>query len=272
MIGRTNTSGTINEPSYEQIINYTMLYDGSLGDATENQCVDITGGYSKQINSDYAEDTVIFNDNNIYCKADRPSGTTKNYLSRFSSNSLINLENYNKIGVLAKATLESYNYAHCSIEISTAKIGGTRIIQIANNTIVQNNSLNGTKYIYCGNVSELETKDGYFCAQVLSMNGAGASNLAELNIYSAFLTKPDDWQTLASKANMTVNSINDILTNSNTLLSHKEAVEYMIYNCTGDFMASAIQSETFLTALNNSDYKTKIQANKHWNKFLNMVA
>ena len=55
------------------------------------------------------------------------------------------------------------------------------------------------------------------------------------------------------------------------LLSNEKTVEFMIKQCTGDFMVSAIQNQTFLTALNNSPFKEKIMANEHWAKFLNMV-
>ena len=56
------------------------------------------------------------------------------------------------------------------------------------------------------------------------------------------------------------------------ILNNKKAVEYMIYNCTGTFMLAFINSSTALTALNNSVYKTLIQANEHWSKFLTFVA
>ena len=271
-LGKSGGGGGSDTPTYEQLVNYTMLYDGSLGDATENQCVDITGGYSKQINSDYIEDTVIFNDNNIYCKAKRLANTPKNYLARISTNSLINLNGYKKIGVLAKITLELYDYSRSSLELATAKIGNVALFKFGDYTVVQENSANGIKHIYSGDISELETKNVYFCAQAFSMNSTVTNNLSEVEMYYAFLVKNDDWKTLASKADITASSIDDILINSETLLSNKDAVEFMIYQCTGDFMASAIQSNTFLTALNNSEFKTIILANKHWNKFLNMVA
>ena len=82
----------------------------------------------------------------------------------------------------------------------------------------------------------------------------------------------DDWTTLASLAGVEATTIEELLLNSGLLLSNKKAVEYMMYNCTGDFMANAVVSETFLTALNNSQYKTLIMANEHWSKFLSMVA
>ena len=65
--------------------------------------------------------------------------------------------------------------------------------------------------------------------------------------------------------------MNELLENSSMILINEKAVEFMIKQCTGEFMASAISSEVFLTALNNSPYKDKIYANEHWSKFLNFV-
>lgn len=98
------------------------------------------------------------------------------------------------------------------------------------------------------------------------------SATASVSIHGVLLTKQDDYATLAKKAGITASSIDDVLSASETLLSNKSAVNYMIYNCTGDFMVSAIQSSTFLTALNSSPYKELVYANEHWAKFLAMVA
>ena len=50
----------------EQLVNYLMLYDGSLGEAGENGanvCADVTGGYeiNSILMSGYAKGTVTFN-------------------------------------------------------------------------------------------------------------------------------------------------------------------------------------------------------------------
>ena len=88
----------------------------------------------------------------------------------------------------------------------------------------------------------------------------------------ATLAKADDWGTLASKAGITASSIDELLLASNTLLSNKDAVWFMVAQCTGNFMMNAIANEIFLTALNNSPYKAIVQGNEHWAKFLAMVA
>lgn len=89
---------------------------------------------------------------------------------------------------------------------------------------------------------------------------------------SVEVTGEDDWQTLANLAGITATSIEEVLINSETLLSNENAVLFMVHNCTGNFMLAAIQSDTFLNALNNSPFKTIIYANEHWSKFLTMVA
>ena len=87
-------------------------------------------------------------------------------------------------------------------------------------------------------------------------------------MYACFFCKTDDISGLKSYGN----SKSDILANSADLLSNESAVRYMIYNCTGDFMVSAIKSSVFLTALESSPYKEMVYANEHWAKFLAMVA
>ena len=91
-------------------------------------------------------------------------------------------------------------------------------------------------------------------------------------LYHLTIFKPDEIQGLIERANIAATTINEILDNSEIILNNENTVNYMITQCTGDFMAAAIQSEVFLTALNNSPYKTRVYANEHWAKFLNMVA
>jgi hypothetical protein len=105
---------------------------------------------------------------------------------------------------------------------------------------------------------------------IVMFNNCGAWSGYQLwsKLQNLTLFKKDDWEFLSD----TATTIDEILADSENLLNNKEKVDYMIYNCTGNFMAAAITSETFLMALNNSPYKTKIYANEHWNKFLAMVA
>jgi len=110
-----------------------------------------------------------------------------------------------------------------------------------------------------------ETGFKYICV------GSGAYNALQLYVYNVWLTKWDDWLSLASIANIKASSISDVLANSDIIFKNKEAVEFMIHNCTGDFMVSAIQNDTFITALENSEYADIVYENEHWAKFLAMV-
>ena len=107
----------------------------------------------------------------------------------------------------------------------------------------------------------------YVCPSVSNPKSA-----VTLYIYEIAFVKEDDYSKLASLIGLTANNVLDILTNAETLLNNKNAVNFMLKQCTGSFMVQAIQNSIFLTALENSPYKTIIQANEHWNKFLNMVA
>lgn len=249
MIGSTNSIWDVNS-KYEQLINYTMLYD--YGD----ECTDITGGWNGlTVNGWYSEATKY--ENYLYMHASTASFTTKNK---------IDLTNYNTIcNVVKNATNMS------STGSFTIGVGDTLYnkdgLGINYGTFTKAKAFTTLgNYIAVLDISEIST-NLYYTFWV-----ADSANKAYASVYNSFLVKQDDWQPLANLANITASSIDDILTNSTTLLSNKNAVEFMIYQCTGDFMAKAIQSETFLTALNNSQYKTIIMANEHWAKFLNMVA
>lgn len=257
MIGSTNSIWKVNG-KYEQIVNYTMLYD--YGD----ECADITGGWDNTYTD--GGGTFTKNTDNMYLYV---KGT--NYKKCASTLKPINITDYDSFFVNYKASRTSTAYCFA--------IAG----------FVYSNSDTIENLGYSNNVSDSLklTPSGTSCEGILSLDISSYSEIcypmikAQTNnssystsvyIYNCFLIKADDWQTLANIAGITATTIDDILTNSTTLLSNKEAVRFMIYQCTGDFMASAIQSSTFLTALNNSQYKTIIMANEHWAKFLSMVA
>lgn len=96
-----------------------------------------------------------------------------------------------------------------------------------------------------------------------------------LNMYMVVILKPDDWSTLGSIAGITVPlTLEEFVDDSSaleTIMNNKDAVNFMIMQCTGDFMASAVQSSTFRNILNNSPYKDLVYANEHWAKFLSMI-
>lgn len=257
------------EPTpYEQVVNYLMLYDGSLGDTELNECKDVTGGWDLTYtnNENYAKK--VASDTYIGVTA-KYSGSTK---AKIATNNTIDLTNYKEYGFIvdsAGSDKTAHNYYR--------QVGFVSDSSFLTNTVYSNDT-------QIRNLMEVGTQTDIFYVQDLTdakgeyyayaMAGIDQYDMPETKVYikNAFVAKQDDWSTLANLAGIEATTIDEILTNSETLLNNKETVEFMIYNCTGDFMANAIRSETFLTALNNSAYKTTIQANEHWNKFLNMVA
>lgn len=71
--------------------------------------------------------------------------------------------------------------------------------------------------------------------------------------------------------NVSASSISDLLAGANLIFANYEAVRHMVFNCTGDFMIASVRSDTFLTALANSQYREMVYVNEHWTKFLAMV-
>lgn len=253
MIGSTNSIWDV-KSEYEQLVNYTMLYD--YGD----ECTDITGGWEKayqyySTSMNGSSGVVAKNENSISV-----TGTTKAYGScGVATNQKIDNTNYSKLAVLYSEIQDNVASEIFWITTTNDRYSNSERIWI------------GPYYPSDLQTSPLATFDmtpkTNNRLMLSTWNGNGTITYLALALFKA-----DDWLTLSEKAGITATSIDDILTNSGTLLTNKEAVEFMIYNCTGDFMASAIKSETFLTALNNSPYKTKILANEHWAKFLSMVA
>ncbi|MBQ8299901.1 MAG: hypothetical protein IJX99_08655 [Clostridia bacterium] len=260
MLGKTNATHRIDfKPP--QIVNYIMLYD--YGD----ECIDVTGGWENTATyvsgqpSSYSG-AYTENENNIYVYG---SGSTKQPCAGTSN--MVDVTGYIKAYI-------NWNYQRGNTTYGWNRFGCGSVKNepmYTGNTYGIYSNQNNVLLSYSG-LSSFDIPDGtteaYFQMNIQSNSSSG---WAENYMYHCFLVRADDWQTLASLAGISASSIDDILTNSSTLLSNEEAVKFMIYNCTGDFMVSAIQNNTFLTALNNSQYKTKIYANKHWSKFLSMI-
>ena len=246
MIGQTNAVEDVNLNTKGQLINYTMLYDSG------NECADITGGWEAfSINETYKSvGTLTKNVSTMYFTV---SG------SQTSGPGTINKVDFT--GYKYAVVLQTFKATSATWETAWLAVSDAMYSYNIRENIGQNIEVT-TPTLYKIDVSEVAS--GHFST---TLNYSG-----NITLYSAFLVKEDDWQRLSELAGITASTIEELLTNSSTLLSNKNAVKFMIKQCTGDFMLSALQSDTFLTALNSSAYKTIIQANEHWNKFLNMVA
>ena len=243
------------EPSYEQKVNYTILYDNG------DECTALTGGL--KVSSRYNNAIATKYTDHIYLHTSTASAVTNN---------LIDLTQYVKFGGVLKNIVSTTGQARFAIGKSNSATDGT---SLGWDGIAGNKVYNLTKsYSHFVGFYDFSKDESYYPTIVIS----DRSNNAYCSVYNMFLLKQDDWQTLCTKAGFNSSDYTDEATlcaDSTAIakiLSSKSALQYMIYNCTGSFMGEFIANDECLTALNNSAYKTVIQANWHWNKFLNMVA
>lgn len=256
-------------PKYEQLVNYTMLYD--YGD----ECTDVTGGWQVKGWRNYS---------NATAKAPTITKGSKQISASIASSSTYVsgvLEVVNKIDMTPYSKI-SLTY---SASGATEKAGYDDItFYLADSS--QSYYASSPYFLYeLLKISWDGLQSKTVNTTTVNFDIASVTNVAEIiigmltyqatlkvNVDLLYFTKQDNITTLASKANISATDIATILASSSTLLSNKDAVDFMIAQCTGDFMASAIQNSTFMTALVSSPYKEKIYANEHWAKFLAMVA
>ena len=256
--------------AYEQIQNYTMLYDNG------DECTAITGGWER---TPYNSGVFTKNSNNIYATG---VGNDKN-TNGFRTINLLNLDSYSFIYNQTQNdysySINGQNYSHWGSYLSLKKWDGNYDTEKGDLAILRDelgynqygHAYNGVKKIYKANISTITR--GYF--EVI-YNNWGYSETFPITMYNAWLTKSDNWQQLCAIANVTTPSdIATLLadtTSLTTIFNNENAVEYMAKQCTGDFMAEAVQSTTFKTVLDASPYKNIIEDNVHWAKFLAMTS
>ena len=241
--------------AYEQLKNYTMLYDEG------DECTDITGGWSlgSYTRGGYSTSAAVKNQTNIY------ANTTSIYSENLQgTNNPINLTSYNKLyiyGLVERATQNLPIGAHLT-EVKYFSM--SYFYQSANLSFPQIAGYKGF-----ASVDVNSTKSYYLIVGSWDNRGSGY-------FYNIWLTKPDNWQSICTKAGITtpsdITTLLDDTTSLTTIFSNRDAVEYMAKQCTGDFMASAVSSTTFKTALEVSPYKNIIKDNVHWAKFLAMAS
>lgn len=237
----------------EQLVHYTMLYDGGDVDIpllVRDTSIDTNGDGNNDSNCIKVTENKIDLSPYSQMVAFIVENTATLYMGAFSTNTLVT----------------SYYNAPCKLAYASGYDFANKF------AIADVSSINVEAYCSCGLfaswdgwATEYTETDGIFRATV-----SGRDRF--LSFKSWFLTEPDDWQTLASKAEISASSMSDLIANAETLLSNKSAVEFMVYNCTGDFMVSALQSDTFLSALESSDNKNVVYENEHWAKFLNLLS
>ena len=194
-------------------------------------------------------------------------------MATISSKNSLNVDGYSKAGILTKASMSapgsnSYVGYFLTQNKSLASMGEKY-------TIAGTGSISNNKNLCAGDISNPVQKNYYLCGYA---SATGWQHYTDQEIYSIFLLKQDNWQELCSIAGLNSSdyaSEETLCANSTAItqiLSNANAVDFMLKQCTGTFMYYFVRSSTCLTALNNSTNKTKIHANEHWSKFLNMVA
>jgi hypothetical protein len=249
---------------YEQLVNYTMLYD--YGD----ECTSVTGGWTGEKRFDKNQGDGFFTKETAYLEfGDKSTSSYGN--GGFYSEKSIDLTDYTLFGGdMQIVSITNYSSYKALIAIGISTVYGA--------TSIDSQYIIRDRTTYVGS-----TQRKLFSIDVTSVKKSGyVAFFGEANDYpnqaitarchGLWLCKADNWSELASKAGLSASSISNLLTKSSTILNNKDAVEFMIYQCTGDFMASALQNSTFLTALESSPYKEAVYANEHWAKFLAMVA
>ena len=237
---------------YEQLVNYQFLYDGSLRDATANQITSVTGGYDTY--------TYAVPVNSSFNRTSMTVSTTADVTG-------------SGIGFYTKNNIDMTDYTYTgaiiSFEVTKRYSGGYSVVMVSTG---QYNKL----FV---NLSDqlLKADNAYFGVNISApleiIHGINlrAINQGWLTIHTFFIAKADDYNTLASKINVTVTDIDDLLNNYSTqLLNNKDAVRYMVKQCTGEFMVKALTNSTFKAAYQSSPYKSLIDSNEHWSKFISL--
>ena len=239
------------------VVNYTMLYDAG------DECEDVTGGWStegyKMTNSgiDYSVIAATKNKDNVVAE-----NTGRRQWVMLGSDNAITFDKYSMLGCCFVANKGGAIYVNTSKSVVYGSGSSTARVDVLaeNKTVAVSDISFVTKncFVAVGRVTTNTTADNYAAT-----------------FYSVFLTMPDDWQTLCSKAGLSAQT--DLATliadtaSIAAILANESAVRHMVSDCTGDFMASFVASADCLSALQSSPYKSTILSNRHWAKFLAMV-
>lgn len=246
----------------DQVVNYTMLYGGG------NEFEEITNGWVSNKYIDYHAnagnvDTAVKNSNSIYLGfTSKQSSGTKD--SSIACNNKINTTGYSKLVTVlssATSTLDTWgdanNIALSPVETSLASADCFKARQ------------------YEGvNINDISAYQGDFYLAFVTISGKDA--YCNLTFTDVLLVKSDNWQKWTEIGGITgFTDINALVNDSSSmtaLMSNETAVRYMVKQMTGDAMFAILNSEIAMSALDNSPYKSLVQANEHWAKFLAMVA
>lgn len=275
MRGRTNVKAKpkIVPGSYQQLVNYLIMYDG--GDAINVPSELHWRSYSQDLgySTEFSPLKISFR----YAGEVGYVSTEKYDLTDFVSAHLrITALNCNSVYSSAgKSAINGYLGCLDSqiVDGTSATAGSFGAYTSHTAALCQTDKYGNKTFIAEKDLSAITGNKHIAISAYCSQNGMATVGYVTFK-YGVFV-KADDWQTLCEKAGISATSIATLVadtTKLTTILASKDAVRFMIAQCTGNFMINAVESETFITALNDSPYKTLIQANAHWSRFLAMVA
>ena len=87
-------------------------------------------------------------------------------------------------------------------------------------------------------------------------------------LYCAGFCKIDDLSGLSDYGS----DVSTILSNSVALFNDTTTLNWMVLNCTGDFMISALANTNFVNVMNTSPNKAILLANEHWARFIALLS
>ena len=266
--------------SDQQEIHYTMLYD--YGD----ECTDLTGGWQ---NPSDATRTFTKGESSLVVSGDPLYYAY--WCAGFCTVNTMDLSAYSQLGFCFDGyfpigNLSNSRFFRAPLDgniRATAKGLGWYTSEDDYNIIwpveVTGMDLDTVETTFTNKVAVVtpEQTQGYVMLVSANEGGTGsAMKYADLTMWSAFAVKEDDWTAICDAVGLPIPA--DLATLMGdaeafaSILSNINAVRTMVSTCTGDFMANAVASETFLAALEASPYKELVYANEHWSKFLAMVA
>ena len=263
-----------------------MLYDNG------DECTEITGGWNFYYNT--ANVSRYWNNYGIFNKTENSLNTYINgsrILNSLGTQNFIDITNYNSLGLIFKnlsqtASTGSVGFQLSSVDNTNADSHHSDYIVVSNHQGVsaKSNSLyfeplrkDSELYHEPTQIEPYEWNTGTF-----SLNSrfslyatTDTAGVTSIDVYNIFLVKPDNYTKLLEISGINnYSSLEELISDTiaiTTILNNEKAVDFMLKQCTGDFMASFIANSNCLTALEDSPYKDLVYENEHWAKFLTMA-
>lgn len=258
---RFGSAGTLQETDYEQLIHYTFLYDEG------DECTDVTGGFT----AFNGAGTTSKGSNYLYAKTTTYQGNIPGFVSA----NKIDLSEYDRNHVIAKIISSTHGAWICFDETRSTTItydNAKNYLAEMRVTYCSKDDPSGEKvYKYVDDTEVLDS--GY--AYIMTNYSSNSFDRSEVYVYNWFLTKPDNYTLWADKAELTATDLDTLVADEasmGVLMNSKEAIKYMVKQCTGTAMVAVLQSDVAKAALAASPYLNTVIGNEHWAKFIMMLA